>query len=189
MQNMKKLILCGLTLAAAWPVWAGDPALHLYNGNFAVVRDTVHLDLKPGVNEANYSGATMQLEPDSVVLRDPVGKRPLQILEQNFRADPISQALLLNYFVGKTIEFESLPNGANGKKEIVRGKIVRSGYLPRMVGRTGRGENDAEAGSQPIIEVDGKLMFRLPGEPLFPALPNDSILKPTLSWTLQTDEG
>jgi hypothetical protein len=44
-------------------------------------------------------------------------------------------------------------------------------------------------GGQPIIEVDGKLMFRLPGEPLFPALPDESILKPTLTWQLNADQG
>jgi hypothetical protein len=32
-------------------------------------------------------------------------------------------------------------------------------------------------------------MFRLPGEPLFPALPDDSILKPTLTWQLNADHG
>src|SRR5690606_978365 len=36
----------------------------------------------------------------------------------------------------------------------------------------------------PLIEVDGKLRFSLPGEPVFPALSDDAILKPTLSWTL-----
>jgi len=29
-------------------------------------------------------------------------------------------------------------------------------------------------------------MFRLPGQPLFPALPDDSILKPTLTWQLKS---
>jgi hypothetical protein len=37
---------------------------------------------------------------------------------------------------------------------------------------------------EPIIEVDGKLQFSLPGQPLFPALGDDTILKPTLDWIL-----
>jgi hypothetical protein len=41
--------------------------------------------------------------------------------------------------------------------------------------------------SQPIIEVDGKLRFSLPGQPLFPALGDDTILKPTLTWQLEAD--
>ena len=32
------------------------------------------------------------------------------------------------------------------------------------------------------------LQFTLPGTPLFPALPDDSILKPTLDWQLVTDK-
>ena len=128
----------------------------------------------------------MHLEPDSVVLRDPTGKHALQILEQNFRADPISEALLLNYYEGKTIEFESRLEGAQGKKEIIHGKIVRSGYVPHQQAFNQYGQEDS-GGGQPIIEVNGKLMFRLPGEPLFPALSDDSILKPTLTWQLNAD--
>jgi hypothetical protein len=65
-------------------------ALTIYNQNFFVAREHVPLDLKPGVNEAQYTGVAAHLEPDSVVLRDPRG-RALQILEQNYRNDPVSQ--------------------------------------------------------------------------------------------------
>jgi hypothetical protein len=46
-----------------------------------------------------------------------------------------------------------------------------------------RGSGEA----QPVIEVDGKLRFSLPGQPLFPALADDSILKPTLSWVMEAE--
>jgi hypothetical protein len=196
---MKFPLLIFAGCLAAQAVFASDPALTIYNQNFAVVRDSIHLKLKAGVNEISYNEATMHLEPDSVVLRDPTGKRALQILEQNFRADPISQALLLNYYEGKTIEFESQPEGAQGKKEIISGKIVRSGYVPHQQSFSQYGQEYYQSqmayaspdsgGGQPIIEVNGKLMFRLPGEPLFPALPDDSILKPTLTWQLNADQG
>lgn len=49
--------------------------------------------------------------------------------------------------------------------------------------------SSAQSGSeQPLIEVNGKLQFSLPGQPAFPALADDTILKPTLSWELQTDK-
>jgi hypothetical protein len=195
---MKKLISVFLGWLAVGTVFAADPALTIYNQNFAVVRDSIHLDLKAGVNDVSYNDATMHLEPDSVILRDPTGKQTLQILEQNFRADPISQALLLNYYEGKTIEFESQPEGAQGKRQIVRGKIVRSGYVPHQEAFSQYGQEYYQSqmayaspdsgGGQPIIEVNGKLMFRLPGEPLFPALPDDSILKPTLTWQLNSGQ-
>ena len=99
-------ILClgaAMTLAAF-----AQPALTIYNQNFAVVRDTVPLDLKSGVNNVRYADATAHVEPDSVILRDPAGKHSLQIWEQNYRNDPVTQELLLSLFEGKTIDFENI---------------------------------------------------------------------------------
>ena len=168
------LLLAGVltpTLATA------QPALTIYNQNFAVVRDTVPLDLNSGVNEVRYTDATAQVEPDSVILRDPAGKHSLQILEQNYRNDPVTQELLLSLFEGKTIDFERMRMKDNSQEpEIIPGKIVRSGYVP-----SGNPE-------QPIIEVNGKMQFSLPGQPLFPDLGDDTVLKPTLNWLLQSDK-
>ena len=156
---------------------SAQPALTIYNQNFAVVRDTVPLDLQSGVNSVRYAGATAQVEPDSVILRDPAGKHSLQILEQNYRNDPVSQELLLSLFEGKTIDFEKTRMKDNTEvRELIPGKIVRSGYVP--------GGNS----EQPIIEVNGKLRFSLPGEPRFPDLGDDTVLKPTLNWLLQSDK-
>src|SRR5581483_11855413 len=66
----------------------------------------------------------------------------------------------------------------------ISGKIVRSGYVPS---RYAQGYQQPVY-TQPIIEVDGVLRFGLPGLPLFPALSGDSILQPTLSWLLETNE-
>ena len=155
----------------------GQPALTIYNQDFAVVRDTVLLDLKSGANPVVYSGATAQVEPDSVILRDPAGKHSLQILEQNYRNDPVSQELLLSLFEGKTIDFQNIRTKDNTQiRELIPGKIIRSGYVPG-------GNNE-----QPIIEVNGKLQFTLPGQPLFPDLGNDTILKPAFNWLLQSDQ-
>src|SRR5437867_8922973 len=113
-------------LALAPLLFASQPALTIYNQNFAVVRDTVPVELKQGVNNVRFTETTAHLEPDSVILRDPAGKTNLQILEQNYRNDPVSQELLLSLFEGKTIDFLVVePNKPN---TIVHGKIVRSGY-------------------------------------------------------------
>jgi hypothetical protein len=42
--------------------------------------------------------------------------------------------------------------------------------------------------ANPIIEVDGKLQFQLPGLPIFPALADQTILKPELSWQLNASK-
>ena len=69
------LCICFTVLALG-----ADPALTIYNQNFAVVRETLSLDLKAGNNTMRFSGATAQVEPDSVILRDPTGRRAVQVL-------------------------------------------------------------------------------------------------------------
>jgi hypothetical protein len=173
--------------AAADPPDQSGPALTIYNENFAVVRDTIPLDLKSGENHVSYTGITAQVEPDSVILRDPAGVRTLSILEQNYRGDTISQALLLSLNEGKTIDFQT--GGRDGSSpRIVQGKIIRSGYDPTHANYTPFGYDPAQSDNAPLIEVDGKLQFGLPGLPLFPKMSDDSILTPTLEWTIETDE-
>lgn len=165
---MKKILSAALFSAAS--LASAQPALTIYNQGFAVVRERVPLELKAGETAVTFVGATAQLEPDSVVLRDPAGKVPLRILEQSYRADVMSQGALLAINEGKEIDF--VVRDQNAKEYVVRGKVIRSGYNPG-------GEPMA-----PIIEVDGKLRFSLPGEPLFPTLSGDGILKPTLTWLI-----
>ena len=105
MNKPTHLAALALTLAAALSTRAADPALTIYNQNFAVLRETVPLQLKAGVNDVRFAGVTAQVEADSVILRDPAGKVPLQILEQNYRNDPVSQELLLSLFEGQTLDF------------------------------------------------------------------------------------
>src|SRR6267154_1400616 len=185
---MRKLLLllfslCSLGSAQEKAVGENiPPALTIYNQNFFVARERFSLDLKPGINRVEYAGIAAHLEPDSVILRDPAG-RALQILEQNYRNDPVSQELLLSLYEGKSIDFVI---GQNGEKfQTVSGKIVRSGYVSSSSYAPGYPQ---PAFTQPIIEVDGVLRFGLPGQPLFPALSGDTVLKPTLSWLLQTND-
>jgi hypothetical protein len=166
-------------------------ALTIYNQNFAVVRQLFPLELKGGENRITFTGATAHIEPDSVILRDPLGKRQFQIFEQNYRNDPISQERLLSLFEGKTIDF--MMNGQ--PTQLVQGKIIRSGYVPHYDAMTRYGQQYYQAQmsyaaqtSQPIIEVNGKLQFFLPGQPVFPALGDDTILKPQLDWLLRSPD-
>lgn len=169
------------------PAWAAEPQLTIYNQNFAVVRVLIPLNLKPGENRVQFTDTTAYLEPTSVILRDPTGRRVLQILEQDYRADPVSEPLLLSLNEGKALDF--LVQRAE-KSEIVQGKIIRSGYVPYapQTWNPYGGWQGAPPNFQPIVEVDGKLRFMLPGTPLFPKLSDDTILKPTLSWVLETDK-
>jgi hypothetical protein len=126
---------------------------------------------------------TSRLEPDSVVLRDPAGTRTIQVLEQNYDAGIVNQDWLLQKYEGKTIDFQlSTPQGP----QIVSGKILRapgtnqSQYTPE-------GQYIGGAIAQPLIEVNGKMQFQLPGTPLFPVSTDGLLLKPTLRWQIQSE--
>ena len=206
-QPMGGLSLCAVLLWGvldptnqAWAAGADDepkgeaPALTIYNQEFAVVRQKMPLDLKSGVNHVQVTDITAHLEPDSVILRPLDSGRRLQILEQNYRNDPVSQQLLLSLSEGKSINF--LETDKDGNPHPVQGKIIRSGYVPHYTALRAYGQqyyqqqasNAQGGGEQPVIEINSLLRFSLPGQPLFPALADDTVLKPTLSWELQTDK-
>ena len=192
------LTLCflGAAIVTAYSALPADggatgPSLTIYNQNFAVIRQPLHLELTPGVIEIHFTETTSFLEPDSVMLRDPLGRRQLQVLEQSFRNDPVSQERLLSLYEGKTINFRVKDD------KIVAGKVIRSGYMRPVYDYRNLYANQnyyyqqqqyAGGGSAPIIEVDGHVQFGLPGQPLFPPLASDTVLKPTLNWLLATDK-
>lgn len=120
---MKVRFVCFLVFCGSLFAQSSQPSLTIYNQNFAVVRQEMPLDLKAGENQVNINDITMHLEPDSIILRDPSGKHTLQVLEQNYRADPVSQFSLLSLYEGRTIDFQ-LPD-----RTTVKGKVIRSGFV------------------------------------------------------------
>ena len=170
--------VCLLALCGSLYAQQASQSLTIYNQDFAVVRQDIPLDLKSGESQVNVNEITMHLEPDSVILRDPSGKHPVTVLEQNYRADPVSQFSLLSLYEGKTIDFE------HPDHTIVKGRVVRSGYVPPDYFH---GNRQSLAQEEPIIEVGGQLRFGLPGTPIFPDLTAETILKPRLEWLIATD--
>jgi hypothetical protein len=162
-------------------------ALTIYNADFAVVRELVPLTLRAGSSDVAVSGMSALLEPDSVILRDPTGRVSLSILEQNYRNDPVTQERLLDLYEGQTIDF-LVQRGEI--QERVKGRIVRSGYVPVTPAQLRQQQMHGYAPptiSQPIIDVGGELRFSLPGLPLFPRLADDTVMEPTLAWTIASD--
>jgi hypothetical protein len=164
------------------------PSLTIYNSDFALVKDSIGLKLSEGFNSVSYDSATMSLEPTSVVL-DPVFPGDEQtdyryeeddyypniiVAEQSYRNDVLSPSYMLSLFEGKSLEFLFIDR--DGQRNTVLGKVVRSGY------------QGGGAFTDPIIEVDGKLRFGLPGTALFPSLGEDTLLKPRLEWKIYSSQ-
>lgn len=196
MNPLSRSLLYAALLPFSTATVFADTSLTIYNQSFAVVRDSVPLDLQQGENRIQFTDTTAHVEPDSVMLRDPAGNTKLTILEQNYRADPISEALLLSMHEGKEIDF--FVREENKPDRVVKGKVIRSGYVPHNANAMQRygqlfyqNQMALSYGStamSPIIEVEGQLQFSLPGQPRFPALADDTILKPTLDWHLHSDK-
>lgn len=178
--NLFKLSLFSLCIVSGL---FAKPAITVYNQNFGVVRDTVLLDLQSGLNAVSYSGVTAQLEPESVILRDPEGKIAISVIEQSYRGDPVDQQRLLQMFEGETIQFYKT---VGDEEVVVMGRIIRA---PSMVTTKNQYGQQKRKQLEPIIEVEGTLMTMLPGVPLFPSLGDDSVLQPTLSWKLHSRRG
>ena len=139
-------------------------ALTIYNQDFAVARTAIDLDLHPGLNEVTATEVTSRLEPDSVILLDPAGKRPIRVVEQNYDAAIVNQEWLLQKYEGKTIDFQvNTPQGI----QTVQGKIIRAGFQ-RPMEYSFDGQQLTGQSAEPLIEVNGKMQFQLPGLPLFP---------------------
>jgi hypothetical protein len=147
---------------------AADLGMTIYNDGYGVVRESVPLELGQGETAVTVTGMSTEIEPETVVLRDPRGRTDFRVIEQNYRADTASEARLLEHFEGESIPF--LVRFDDGE-EIVNGKVVRSG-------RSG--------GAPIILQADGRLRFGLPGTPLFPGLPGESVLTPTLHWRIES---
>jgi hypothetical protein len=158
------------TAAGAQQNQTGGTALTIYNSDLAVARTTVDLDLKTGSNEVTTTKVTSQLEPDSVVLRDPAGGHVVQVIEQNYDAAIATQAWMLQKYEGQTIDFQ----------------VVRGDKVDTVQGRILRASSD---GTEPLIDVGGRMQFQLPGLPLFPAATDGLLLKPTLRWQIYSKEG
>ena len=159
-------------LATGLPAADEAPQITIYNQDFALVREVRTLRLKEGENEARLGGVAGLLEPESVVLRDRQDPKGLRVLAQRHEGDPLSRESQLRQSEGKVVAFLTL-NPATGKREIVSGRVLRSGTTPGPEGTLA-----------PIVEVDGKIQFSLPGEPLFDTPGAGALLGPALAWDL-----
>lgn len=189
---MRSLLIAVLGIGVA----TAQTQLTIYNQNFATVKQERTLKLQRGENEIRVTDITAHLEPESVMLRDLRRPDAIQILEQNYEGDPLSQGLLLRKSEGKTLTFE-ITAPQTGEKRYVQGKILRSGYVPHTSAFQRYGNQyqyrqaayaQPQGGGQPIVEVDGKIQFGLPGKPIFDALDPQAFLKPTLLWRLWAAE-
>ncbi len=183
---MRPLALVVCSLAAI----ASEPAVTVYNGGFAVVRDRITVGLGQGPGVVSYAGASAHVEPGTAMIAMPAG---VQVLEHTYRNDPASVGRLLQLFEGQTIDVEVL---RGDQREVCKARIVRAPATVHQEAWQRFGQAYAQrqqamyygglqGANEVLLEMDGQLRFGLPGTPLFPALPAGTDLRPTLEWQVR----
>lgn len=144
--------------------------LTVYNGGFALVRDTRGVTLKGGMNSIEVEDVAAKIDPTSVLFKTLTAPNSVTILEQNYQYDLISPDNILNKSVGQQVTFTSFDS--NGKP------YTQSGVLLAPPANGGV-----------VVKMDdGGMVLRPQGQVSLQKMPDGLHPKPTLNWLLEADK-
>lgn len=186
------MILTVLVQAGAQPHRGGSSGertmvdLTIYNQNLSLIREERPFSLPRGMSQVVVPDIPATIDGTSVhfmSLTDPLSVR---VLEQNYQYDLVSQARLLERYIGKQVEWVRVDPSTN-KEYSVFGRLLSTGYAQQA----GYGTVGAYVGIGGMVaEINGKIELNPGGRMVLPALPDGLVLKPQLSWLVSnTREG
>jgi len=135
--------------------------LTIYNENLALVREVRGIELPGGAARLEFQDVPSQIEPRSLLVETAAGKG-LRLLEQNYEFDLMSREKILEKYVGREVGWLQ----EDGSR--------RTGTLLGMA-------------QGPVFQVDGQVVFEVPGRLALPELPGDLRALPTLVWQVQAE--
>jgi len=141
---------------------AGNVSLTIYNDNLALVRDVRNFSVNEGLNTLKVTDVAALLDATSVHFK-PLGGIGIDLLEQNFDYDLLSQDKLLSKFIGEKI---TLVDDKGGRREVTL--LSTSGGL--------------------IVDDSGKILLNPAGKIELPRLAGGLLLKPTLNWLVDASK-
>ena len=151
------------------PAQASEPGVSLtvYNQGTALVRDRRQFDLTAGFNEIAFTDVASQMDPTSVLFRSLTDPDGTLVLEQNYEFDLVGVAALLQRYLDQPIRVLTQDGTAyEGTLLSAQGDII----LEAANGRV-------------MVVTQGSIQ-----DFSFPELPEGLITRPTLVWSLQTEE-
>ncbi len=154
---------------------AGDRSsidLTVYNQNLSLIREERSVSLTSGINHVVVPDIPATIDGTSLHFRSLLDPTGVRILEQNYQYDLVSQAKLLEKYIGKEIEFVRL-NEETKQEYTVKGKLLAAGF-------GGRGGV--------VAEINGKVEMDPAGRMVLPSLPEGLILKPRLRWMVDNSK-
>ena len=135
--------------------------LTIYNQNFALVKDIRQLFLKKGVNLVKFIDVASKIDPTSVLFED-IDYPDTFVLEQNYEYDLISKNKLLEKYLDEEITVWSY----EGDQATEYSGTLLS-YSDGI-----------------LIQTDEGIVSLNPNKIVFPKLPENLWVKPTLVWKL-----
>ncbi len=163
------LVAASLALTMAAVAAAAQPAtvvsqpdqrtrlqLTVYNQDLGLVREVRQVPVPQGEFLLEFQGVPSQVQPKTLLV-EVRGGTGLAVREQNFEFDLMSREKILEKYVGHDVAWAQEEGG-------------------RIVGRL------LGIANGPVYEVNGEVVFEVPGRIVLPALPGDLRAWPTLVW-------
>ncbi len=139
----------------------------VYNQGIALVQKTQTIFVKKGVHPVFIKNIPSSIEPSTVFFQDLSHSGKVQILEQRYNDNLISQQELLTRYLGEQIEVEEV-NSKTGKIKFQNARLL-------------------SISSGVILEINGKVYLTPPGNLIFPVSKQTRFLiKPALSWLIKS---
>ncbi len=134
----------------------------IYNNGLGLVKETRVTDLVKGLNRIHYTDVASRIIPTSVHVKSLSSPNLFSLHEQNYEYDLITQAKLLDKYVGKEINliFKSSLDGSEEEKTAI--------LLSNNNG--------------PVYKIDDQIHLGFPGRVILPKIPKDLLARPTLVW-------
>lgn len=145
-------------------------ALTVYNGNFALVKDTRAVNLAQGANSIDVEDVAAKIDPTSVLFKSLTAPNSVSILEQNYQYDLISPDNILNKSVGQRVVFTNF--SMDGSMRQQEGILL----------------NPPANGGIVIRTDDGNLVMNPSGQVTLKQMPEGLHPKPTLNWLISSNK-
>lgn len=128
----------------------------VYNSDLALVREIRRIELPKGEFQLEFQDVPSRINPVTLLV-DSSGKRGLDLYEQNYEFDLMSQQKILLKYLGRELSWIQ----EDGSR--IRGTLLG-------------------ISNGPVFEVDEEIVFEVPGRLALPALPENLRARPTLVW-------
>lgn len=147
----------------------------VYNQNLSLIREERSINLAKGLSYVIIPDIPATIDGTSLHFLSTTDPFAVRVLEQNYQYDLVSQAKLLEKYIGKEVEFVRV-NEESKKEFTVKGKLLTAGWnAVQMYG------GQSSAGGL-VAEINGKIEINPIGRLVLPSLPEGLILKPQLEW-------